>query len=508
MGFTDLSKKKTSADGSTSIAIESPLSTFGELLVSSLTTIGQGDFVFNVNNQIFTNRQFSGGTLTVSDSMAVLDSGINPNGSAVVQLRRGLKYKPGQGSLMRASALFDTPSAGNAQFIGLGTAETGYFIGYFGGYFGILHSEDGQREIQKLTITTGAVTGNVTVTLDGDAIVVPITITGATSPEQTAYQLSLQNYSQVGQGGWLADAIGNTVYFISARSGLMNNGAYSVAGSSIVGTFSQVKAGESQTNTFIPSTSFNIDVLDGTGPSGMILNPQTGNVYQIGFQYLGFGNAKFYVENPNTGRPYQFHEIKNANSRTTPVLKNPNVNVLATCANVGGTTAKQLRTASMAGYVEGNLIKLDPKFAYSQLIDISSLTYVPLTLIKANRVFHDLSCYGEFDFLNLALSNDSNTKTLTLGFFLNAEVTGEVDYQYVDEDNSIVSYAVLDPATQTITTSEFPFYELVAGGNSNISINVKDMDFVFGPGSSVLIAAKCSSTPIEGQFSINWYEQQ
>jgi hypothetical protein len=267
--------------------------------------------------------------------------------------------------MMRATALFSEPNSGNAQFLGLGSSECGYFIGYFGEYFGILHSEDGQREIRKLTITTGATTGDVTVTLDGDSIVVPVT--GGSDVTQTAYQLSLADYSDVGNGGWLADAIGDSVYFISARSGLMD-GSYSVAGSSIVGTFSQIKAGEAQTNTFIPSGSFNIDTLDGSGPSRMILNPQRGNVFQIGFQYLGFGNAKFYVENPETGGPQQFHEIKNANARTTPVLKNPNINVLATSANIGGTTDTELRTVSMAAYVEGDLHKLDPKFALSRNI--------------------------------------------------------------------------------------------------------------------------------------------
>lgn len=508
MGFTDLSKKKTNADGSTSVSLDSPLSTFGELLTAKLTTIGQGDFVFNVNNQIFTNRQFSGGSLTVSDGMAVLDSGTDPSGSAVVQLRRGLKYKPGQGSLMRATALFDTPSAGNAQFVGLGTSETGYFIGYFGGYFGILHSEDGQREIRKLTITTGAGTGNVIVTLDGSAISVPVT--GASDITQTAYQLSLYDYSQVGRGGWLTDVVGDSVYFISARSGPMG-GSYSVAGSSIVGTFSQVKAGEAQTNTFIPSGSFNIDTLDGNGPSRMNLNPQAGNVYQIGFQYLGFGNAKFYVENPETGTPYQFHEIKNANTRTTPVLKNPNVNVLATCANIGGTTAKQLKTASMAGYVEGDLVKLDPKFALSQeFTNFNSSTYKPLMLIKPNRTFHGDSCYGEIDLLEVGAGNDASSKTLVVGIFLNAKVSGDVNYQYVDQNQSITSYAILDPGVNTITTTDKPFFELVVGGGNAKSRDIANMQFVFGPGSSFLIAIKNSTTSgnINGLVSIDWYEQQ
>ena len=227
MGFNDLKKPTTRIDGADKVYVNGPASTFGEISVSQLDPVAQGDFVYNVNDQVFNNTQFAGGALTVSDGMATLSSGTNSSGSAVVQLRRGLKYRSGQGSMMRGTALYDTPDAGNAQFIGLGNAECGYFIGYFGTNFGILHSEDGSREIRSVTITSGANTGDVTVTLDGDSIVVPVT--GGNDVTQTAYQLSLADYTNVGRGGWLAGVVSDTVYFLSARSGPAS-GSYSVAG--------------------------------------------------------------------------------------------------------------------------------------------------------------------------------------------------------------------------------------------------------------------------------------
>lgn len=508
MGFNDLRKRNpsTSAAGGPA-SFQGPLTTFGEVSVSQLTPVAQGDFVYNnINDQIFNEGAFSGGSVSANDGMAVLSSGTDANGSAIVQLRRGLKYKSGQGSLMRATALFGSPEPGNAQFIGLGNSECGYFIGYFGGFFGILHSEDGSREIRKLTVATGAGTGNVTITLDGDSISVPVV--GGLDATQTAYQISRANYRQVGNGGWLADAIGDSVYFLSARSGPAN-GAYSATGAGIVAAFSQIKAGEAQTNTFIPSSDFNFDKLDGTGPSGMVLNPQVGNVYQIGFQYLGFGNAKFAVEDPETGLMTDFHQIKNANNRTTPVLKNPNASILATSANIGGTTSVELRTASMAAFTEGKVTKLDPKYAISfSFSGINSATYVPLALMKANRVFNGQSSFGEFDLLQLAGSNEVNNKTLTIGLFINKSVSGDVNYQNVDSLGSIVSFANLDPSTQTITAPiGNPFYELVIGSASSKTIDLAMMGFVFGPGTELLIAIKTTAS-MAGSVSINWFEQQ
>ena len=507
MGFNDLKRTKVSSNGSQKVYVTGPLTTFGEMSVSQLTPVAQGDFVYNnINDQIFNEGAFDGASVSVSDGLCTLSSGTNPSGSALVQLRRGLKYKSGQGSMMRATALFDTPDAGNAQFIGLGNAECGYFIGYFGTSFGILHSQDGSREIRKLTVTTGAGTGNVTVTLDGDSISVPVT--GGNDTSQTAYQLSLGDYSQVGNGGWLADCIGSDVYFLSARS-RPAGGSYSVAGASIVGTFSQTKQGEAQTSSFIPSGSFNVDRLDGTGPSEMTLDTTKGNVFQIGFQYLGFGNAKFAIEDPNTGLMTEFHEIKNANSRTTPVLKNPNASILATSANIGGTTSVDLKTASLAAFTEGKVTKLDPKFSLSfAFANVNSSTYKPLAIMKANRVFNDQSSFGEFDLLQIGASNEVNNKTLTVGLFLSKEISGDVDFAYVDEDNSCVSYAELSPASNAfVAPIGKPFYEFVVGSASSRNVDMIPFDFIFAPGTKMIVAIKTSAS-ISGQVVINWFEQQ
>ena len=512
MPFVNLKNQPKKTNGADNVNVSSPNTTFGEVLVANLDPIAQGDFVHGINGQNFTTSSFSGGTVSHLSGAAVMESGTSASGSATIQLRRRLEYRPGQGSLMRATALFDTPDAGNAQFVGAGSAECGYFIGYFASNFGILHSERGQREIRKLTVTTGAEDDeDVTVTLDGTSIVV--NIDGGDDIHQTAYQLANADYSQVGKGGWLADAISGSVYFIAARSNSTSTGSYSVAGTSIVGSFTRTKAGEAQTNTFITSGSFNVDKLDGTGPSGMTLNPQRGNVYQIGYQYLGYGNAFFSVEDPETGKPIPIHMIKNANSRTTPVLKDPNLSVLATSANIGGTTSKTLKSVSMAAFTEGAISKLDPKFAKSFTFSgVNSATYVPLACFKADRVFDGESSFGEFDVLRVNGSNESTAKTLTVGFFLNAEINGVVNFQEVDTSGSIVATAALTPtgvgANSIVNIANLaPFHEFVVGPLSAIDQNLEDIRFVFGPGQSFTIAIKTSGA-ITGQVGVNWFEQQ
>ena len=117
MGFVNLKNAPKKTNGADNVNVSSPNSTFGEVLVANLDPIAQGDFVHNINPQTFTTSSFSGATVSQLSGTAILESGTSASGSATVSLRRRLEYRPGQGSLMRATALFDT-SAGNAQFVG------------------------------------------------------------------------------------------------------------------------------------------------------------------------------------------------------------------------------------------------------------------------------------------------------------------------------------------------------------------------------------------------------
>lgn len=509
MGFTKITGADTDK-GAEKVVVDGPLSTFGDIRVVSVKPIAQGDFVYGLNSRVFTTSSFAGGTITHVSGTAELDSGTDPAGSATVQLRRHLKYRPGQGSSMMATAVFGTPNAGSAQFVGAGTAECGYFIGYFGTSFGILHSETGAREVRRYTVTTGAATEAVTVTLDGSSIVVPVT--GNNDTSRTAYQLSIADYSQLGRGGWLADAIGSDVYFISARSNSIYTGSYSVAGGVINGTFSRLVGGEAQTNTFISQSSFNVDKLDGNGHTGMVLDPTKGNVFEIQFQYLGFGNADFSIEDPESGKITEFHRIKNTNNRTTPVLKNPSVSVLATSANIGGTTSTKLKTASMAAFVEGNVVDLDPKYSKSfSYSGINTSTYKPLGVVKVNRIFNNQSCFGELDVLRIAASNLVNNQSVTVGLFIDARIGGDVDFQYIEQGQSMVSYANLNPGAGGNTITNLanlnPIYELVVSSDSSIIENVQDLRIAIGVGRPLVIAIKTSAS-VSGDVSLSWFEQQ
>ena len=522
MGSTDL-KTREKRDGATPVYIDGPTGVFGTVDVSTIKPQVQVDFVYNnINDLLVTTNSYAGASTTAANGLASADTGIIASSWATIEGRRGIRYRPGQGSLCRLTAIFDTAVANNLQLAGIGNTECGYFFGYNGTSFGIIHIPTSQVEIRRMEITTAATTGGtVTVTLDGSAV----SVTGvstladtAAGRQQTAYEIATKgDFSQAGDQGFIASAIGNYVYFRAKRPNTTSGGTYSVSGGGVAGTFTQTKAGVDPTINFTPQSQWNIDRADGSGPSGFTLDPEKGNVYAIHYQYLGFGNAMFMIEDPETGKFFDVHEIKNANSRTTPVLKNPNASVLIGSFNTGNTSAVGIKTASMAGFIEGDVIKLDPKFAkdfsFSGLN--TSSAWRPLALLKTRSIFNNETCFGELDLLRLGATNNANNQTLTVGIFRDATITGDatvpVNYEYIDETRSITAYAALAPGTSGNTISNIasidPMYQFVVGGNSAAGIDVDNLNFVAGIEDPIVIAVKTDGS-ITGNVSINWFEQQ
>ena len=96
--------------------------------------------------------------------------------------------------------------------------------------------------------------------------------------------------------------------------------------------------------------------------------------------------------------------------------------------------------------------------------------------------------------------------------FLNPVIGGDVNYQYVDEQNSVVSYATLVPTgagSNTITNAAdlVPFYTLVVGSASSKTEVLQSLNLAISTGQELLIAIRTSGS-ISGRVNINWFEQQ
>jgi hypothetical protein len=94
-----------------------------------------------------------------------------------------------------------------------------------------------------------------------------------------------------------------------------------------------------------------------------------------------------------------------------------------------------------------------------------------------------------------------------LGIFLDRTISGDVDFQYFDQNRSCASFAIINAATQTMTPNTAPIFSVSCGAGSTVISELADLDFIFGTGRIAIFGVN-SADAIGGSFSFNWYEQQ
>jgi len=114
-------------------------------------------------------------------------------------------------------------------------------------------------------------------------------------------------------------------------------------------------------DTFYPQTSWNFDTVTGNTKSGMTLNPQALNSWQIQFQYCA--NILFYLENPSTGRYILVHSIPtNQLVPTIPNFQNPTLQMAWYSNSASGSS----NTISVYAASGGHFLEGSRKFTSSR----------------------------------------------------------------------------------------------------------------------------------------------
>ena len=514
-GFTSLGKKNSggvSGDGSLNANSVGP---FGTALVSSMTPSGQGTFVHGINSAIWTTGSNGiGPTVSASDAIATCTSGDSPYASAVLRLNRSSKYRAGQGTIARLTAIFGSGSADTLQLAGVGNAECGFYFAMSGTNFGILHRERSKREIREFTGVTG-VGSNVTLTVTLGGVAKSITISGGGDAYQTAYLISKQDYSMVGMG-WTAEAHGNHVHFISSTPGPVV-GTFSIVngGGSPIATMGTTQTGVLPTETFIPQSSWNIDQMDGTGPTRFDMDPTKGNVYGIGYQFLGFGNPTFSIENPETGLLAQCHMIQWAGSHTSTVIKNPAMSIRWEAINSGSSASSVSVSGASGGLFTEGIVQRNVGVAFSAAGTKSNVgaTELPILTIRANQIYGSVCSYGELAPFNISLGNEtgtsSNGKLLRIQIYKNIGLAGPVNFQNLDSTRSIASIDTTSTGVFTTANTQL-LKSIILAANNSLVLKLEDENFFIVNGDTLTITAqRLGNSSIEtAAASVSWFEDQ
>jgi hypothetical protein len=260
--------------------------------------------------------------------------------------------------------------------------------------------------------------------------------------------------------------------------------------------------------TFISQSTWNVDTMDGgsgsSNPSGMLLDPTKGNVFQIQYQWLGFGAINFFIESDVTGNYVPVHQLKYANNKLVPSSYNPTFPIRAEVDNGTSTDVLTMRSASMAAFVEGKNVITGPlqsangsnsAGANGELLALRNVSVFPTGSTTTNRVVAYLR--------DLSISNDGANNTIVRVQVIEDPVYSvSPTYTYTDPDNSIIEVGVGGTYTagsgKVIAT--FGVTQV-----SNIFTELTNRDIAIRPGKTVGFITQ-GDTSTSTELDISWVE--
>jgi len=483
----------------------SKVSAFGEPYGITITPVIQLDAIYGTTSEVIQTYTYGTGanvSATPQQGLWTVQSGTSPYGYGVLRSKRFLRYRPGQGALARFTAAFTPNVAASSQRVGLANQENAIQLGWnddgvHGPRFGVLRSTGGKVHITVLTINrapTGAQTANIT--LNGVSFSISIT---AGTAQATAVAINTAD----GFTGWLTDQVDNTIVFMSTTLG-PKNGTYSFSatgtGTLATGTFSTEQVGVAQTENWTYQQDFNVDKLDGTGPSGMVLHSEYLNVYQINFRWLGAGEIRYAIEDSISGNMIFFHKVHYTNRNALPHVAQPSFKIAYTAYNLaGGTTNCTVTGASMMGAIEGDI----------RQNELNRATSVNKTNLAQNVMHHLLTIRNpyvtngaagalngnyilnakEIILKDISVGTQNTDPALLYIFFEPTSFSGTHSYYSQPKDNGMISTAdgTLDPTVDTAIC------QFVTAINGEAQYKLSDFRVALPPGSWISFAIKSTN---------------
>lgn len=291
-------------------------------------------------------------------------------------------------------------------------------------------------------------TGSGSATYDGNAMcVMSVTTNGDSYISQSRkYCVYQPGKSQLFLGSGVIDA-GSNASTVTSRIGYFdsNNGFFYEYSNNTLYVVNR----NNTSDTAISQTNWNIDKMDGYGPSGLNINTTKCQLFVIDFEWLGVGRIRygFYAN----GIINYCHQIKNINNLTTPYSRSANLPIRYEISSTGGSgSLKQICSTIIS---EGGYNPIGKTFSVSTnttAVTLTTSAETPIIAIKG------ISTYNHENILpsNLSLlDTTTNTGILyRIRLFQAPSVDpGTFSWNNVD-NNSVVRYAIA-PTGVTFTNS-------------------------------------------------------
>lgn len=506
--LADKNNDQASAGGADG-GVPSSDNAFGDTVVTNLYPVVQLDFSAGLGiekSRVVTRQD---GNAAISSSALQLTSGTGSFSYAAVESHSRARYRPGQGVLARWTAIYDTPTEGIRAFAGLNSGVSALQVGYSGSRFGINHQANSAPHIFTFDVTvasTTAETASFIFSNETGPNIASVPLTNNASLVQTANEIAKADWSLIHYHGYNVQSSGSTVTFVH-RDPEGHSESISFTATTMSGAFNEdVLSGDHRNDHFTPQSEWNIDIMDGTGPSGMKLNHQFGNVYQVAFQYLGYGNSVFSIENENSGKMTPVHQLKYVNKNTDLVLVTPNIPVQWLIEHTGSTdtTSKFIKGGSGAvfnqGYMNGAASR---RFSTRVTYDSLTTTKTHVLSLKSLLVFNEIPNLGTIRPVTLNITSDG-ARGFICDVYRDSTIANPDWYEICSGES-----AVLATQVGSLTDLTDLIFSTSVSANSTQTIDLREHDITMHgipDQDTINIVLHTFKTTTDAIVSITWEE--
>ena len=267
------------------------------------------------------------------------------------------------------------------------------------------------------------------------------------------------------------------------------------------------------TPTWIAQTAWNGDKCDGTGASGFDWNKTYGNVCQIKYPFLGYGNITFWVQNTATSAWILCHTIHYTNTTATIQISNPNLPFQANSINSGNNTNLIIYVGSVGVFLVGERSFIgNPKWAVDNFKN-NITTETNIFTVKNCTTFNGVSNHGLLRFNSVSIASTSNNGIAVLRLKVGATLGGNPSYTTINgttadqgvtitAGNSIASF---DIAGTTVANGTYIFNITVASPAGSGIIDLTPFNIILAPGEILTFSGFSTASTTIG-ISANWTE--
>lgn len=263
-------------------------------------------------------------------------------------------------------------------------------------------------------------------------------------------------------------------------------------------------------DTWVAQTSWNQDICDGTGSSGFNWNKTLGNVMQIQYPFLGYGDIKFWVQNNATGAWILCHIIQYLNTSASVQVSNPSFPFFANATNSGSTTNLLFYVGSIGVFISGEREFLQAQWATDALKNTITAE-ANLFNLRNCTTYNTVANSGIIRLRSISGATDNGNGLATIRLKTGVTIGGSPSFTTINgttadqgvtitSGNSIASVDVAGTGTTGIL-----IYNFCLARNSNFAIDLTPFKIFINPAETLTVTA-FSAVSASIQVALNWNE--